>query len=55
MRVYGTTADANSKFFGLRVGAIRQRDALMPRAQYWHRSAQSWVGQLGELPSFEAE
>ena len=53
--IYGTAADPNSKFFGLRVGAIRQRDALVPQAQFWHRSAQSWVGQLGELTSFETE
>ena len=54
-QIYGTAADANSKFFGLRVGAIHQRDALIPKAQYWHRSAQTWVGQLGELPKFETQ
>ena len=54
-QIYSTAADDTSNFFGLRVGSIRQRDALVPRAQYWHRSAQSWTGHLDELPKFETE
>ena len=53
--IYSTATDAKSSFFGLRVGAIRQRNALIPRAQYWHRSAQSWTQNIGELPKFETE
>jgi hypothetical protein len=53
--IYSKPADDKSDYFGLRVGSLRQRDALVPRAQYWHRSAQTWLGQLGELPTFDAE
>ena len=31
-QIYATAADATTKVFGLRVGAIRQRDVLVPRA-----------------------
>jgi hypothetical protein len=41
--------------FGLRVGTIRQRSSLVPKAQYWWRSAQSWVTELSALPRVEKE
>jgi len=33
--------------YGIRVGTARQRDELVPRTQYWHRSALRW------LPEFQ--
>jgi hypothetical protein len=39
----------------LRVGMLRQRDALAPRKQIWSRSARSWLPQLGTLPRFEKQ
>lgn len=53
--IYSASTDGKLGFFGLRVGTIRQRDALVPRAQYWYRSAQSWTGHIGGLPKFETE
>jgi hypothetical protein len=53
--IYSKPADGKSGYFGLRVGSLRQRGSLMPRAQYWHRSAQSWTGDIGELPKIETE
>lgn len=34
---------------GVRVGSIKQRDQLPPKAQAWCGSAQSWVGGIGDL------
>ena len=53
--IYATAADGTSEFFGLRIGSIRQRDLLVPRAQYWHGSAQKWLAAIGDIPAFEAE
>jgi len=41
-------------FFGLRVGAIRQRDRLPPKVQVYCGSAQDWVSDLGAIPRFDA-
>jgi len=38
------------RILGLRVGAIRQRDALPPKRQYYCRSAQAWASDLSSLP-----
>lgn len=40
---------------GLRVGAINQRAALTPKAQFWTRSRMSWTHDLGVLPGHETE
>jgi hypothetical protein len=53
--IYSRPADGESGYFGLRVGALRQRNSLVPRAQYWIRSAQAWVGEIADLPKFNAE
>jgi hypothetical protein len=54
-RLYSAPADGTSTFFGLRVGTITQRDQLVPKAQYWRRSAQSWVDHIGEMTRHEQE
>ena len=40
---------------GLRVGSLRQRNDLVPREQYWRRSAQSWIDNVGDIPKFDTE
>ena len=40
---------------GLRVGAIRQRAELRPRAHVWARSAQTWINDLKDLPRIEKQ
>jgi hypothetical protein len=40
---------------GLRVGALAQRDRLVPREQYWCRSAQGWLGELASIPRRETQ
>lgn len=49
-------ADAQDpKSYGLRVGTLKQRAALEPKGQIWHRSAQAWVDRLGDLPSIDRQ
>ena len=53
--IYSAPEDGNSEFFGLRVGAIRQRDQLVPKSQYWCRSEQPWAQDLTALPRIETQ
>ena len=53
--VYSKPADDKSNYFGLRVGSLRQRNELVPREQYWRRSAQSWIDNVGDIPKFDTE
>lgn len=53
--IYAAPEDEGSTFFGIRVGAIKQRDQLMPTSQYWNRSAQSWVQDISNMPEVETE
>jgi hypothetical protein len=53
--VYSRPADGAEGYFGLRVGSLRQRDQLVPRAQYWRRSAQTWIDHIADLPVNDAE
>ena len=43
-------AGAEPGLLGIRAGAVRQRDTLVPRKQYYRRSAQSWLGRICDLP-----
>jgi len=52
--LWSTQAEGPTSYT-LRVGALAQRDRLPPRRQYWTRSAQHWVDDLGRLPKFERE
>ena len=52
--LYATAADG-PKIYGLRHGAIRQRDQLPPKAQLWTRSAQPWLADLHALPGREKQ
>jgi hypothetical protein len=54
-RIYAKTVGEGSSFFGLRVGTVRQRAQLIPKAQVWCRSAQEWVGDLISIPKYEKQ
>lgn len=41
--------------YALRTGCITQRDELKPQAQMWCRSAQNWLAESLDLPSFEKQ
>ena len=53
--IYATSAGDGPKSYGIRVGSIRQRGQLVPKSQYWTRSAQPWIGSIGELPKVGTE
>ena len=45
----------NPKGYGLRVGCIAEREALVPRMQKWCRSALKWTESLRGMERREAE
>lgn len=49
------TTPSDSQVFGLRVGAIKERDQLVPKRQVWARSAQGWLSQLGGITRLEKQ
>lgn len=53
--IYSSAAEPGSSFFGIRVGTVRQRDDLQPKAQYWCRSAQSWTMDIRPIKKFETQ
>ena len=53
--IYSTAAGDGQKFYGIRVGTVRQRDQLPSRTQYWVRSAQHWIDTLGSIPKVEKQ
>ena len=53
--IYATSVGDGPKFFGLRIATARQRDALPPKRHLWHRSAQPWLKDLGEMEVVETQ
>ena len=53
--IYAAPEGDGEPFFGIRVGAIRQRDQIIPKIQYWGQSAQSWVQNISNIPKVEKE
>ena len=49
------TSPTDPQVYGLRVGAIRQRNELKPRRQVWARSAQGWLSELGSMTRLEKQ
>ena len=53
--IYAKTVGEGSAFFALRVGTVRQRAQLIPKAQLWCQSEQGWVGDLSSIPKFDKQ
>jgi hypothetical protein len=53
--IYSTSTEPDPKVHSLRVGTLSQRDQLMPKLQYWYRSAQRWTLDIGAMPSLEKQ
>jgi hypothetical protein len=47
--LYSAPVGGDTTVVVLRVGAIRQRDQLVPHDQYWFRSSQAWLPSLSTL------
>ncbi|MBS0644590.1 MAG: GFA family protein [Proteobacteria bacterium] len=54
--IYSAPVDtAEPDIYVLRLGAVRQRDQLVPKVKLWTRSAQAWVDDMNALPKFETQ
>jgi hypothetical protein len=52
--VYSTTAE-NRQVYSLRVGTLRQRASLPPRARIWCKSALAWSTNLEQVPASDTQ
>ncbi len=53
--IYSAAPGDGPKVHALRLGTVRQRDAIVPRSQTWARSAQAWIGRIGEMAATERD
>jgi hypothetical protein len=53
--IYGGPAEGEDGMLSLRVGTVVERTMLRPAAQLWCRSAQTWLGDLAEIPQVQEQ
>ena len=53
--IYSSPPQGTPGFVGIRVGAIKQRDQLVPKNQIWVRSSQTWTQDLSHMPKTETQ
>lgn len=53
--LYSAPPEGETGYFGIRVGTTNQRDRLVPKLQYWARSAQPWTQDLSAMGRIETE
>lgn len=53
--LYSAPPEGEMGYFGIRVGTTNQRDMLVPKNQYWARSAQPWTQDLSRMAKIETE
>lgn len=51
--LYATSVGEGDKVYGLRLGAIKQKHLLIPKAQIWCRSAVPWLKALSQITQFD--
>ncbi|BDF95302.1 MULTISPECIES: GFA family protein [Pseudoalteromonas] len=51
--LYATSVGEGDKVYGLRLGAVEQREQLIPKAQIWCRSSPSWLKEINNIKGFE--
>src|SRR5215831_7591893 len=51
--IYATSTGDEPKAYNVRLGALRQRNELVPRRQIFVCSQQSWVNDLNSIPKFD--
>src|SRR5215471_18609504 len=51
--IYATSTGDEPKAYNVRVGALRQRNELVPRRQIFARSQQPWVNDLSSIQQFD--
>jgi len=53
--IYSGPADANSKYFGLCAGTLRQFRELAPTFATWRQSSLPWIHEIKDLPWHDTE
>jgi len=53
--VYATSVGEGPKVYNIRLGTARQRHRLVPKVQFWSRSALPWLDDLGSVPKIERQ
>ena len=48
--IYATEAD-NPKFYNLRLGAVKQREEIVPARQIWRNSSLEWAQDIRAIPA----
>ncbi|MBQ4832112.1 GFA family protein [Pseudoalteromonas sp. MMG010] len=53
--LYATSVGGSDaeRIYGLRIGAVHEREQLTPKAQIWCRSSASWLNELNTMNNFE--
>jgi len=51
--IYSTSVGDDPKVYNVRVGALRQRNELVPRRQLFVRSQLSWINDLTSIQKFD--
>jgi hypothetical protein len=46
-----SSATEHPEWVSIRLGCVKQRAELKPRAQIWYRSAMPWLDELSAVPS----
>jgi hypothetical protein len=54
-RIVSKPVEGEPGIISLRVGSIRQRAELQPRAHVWARFAQPWMDELSKLPKIDKQ
>ena len=53
--IYATSVGDEPKTYNLRLGTAKQRGELVPKFQYWTRSALNWLPGLDGVEKFEKQ
>jgi len=53
--LYSTQGEGPPQVYNLRVGALKQREALVPLKQIWAKSALPWTYHIDELESLDGQ
>ena len=53
--LYSVGEEDGPKILSIRVGPLSDRARLVPKIQYWHRSALPWLGDLASIPRQETQ
>jgi hypothetical protein len=52
--LYATNESPTDRIYGLRIGAIDQRDLFKPSIQIWTKSALPWLDDLHHVDAFDS-